>query len=169
VSAGVNVTEASARIEANGLAALLRERNRLYGKASATIGRLRAEVARLRLERAEWRGTVNGDVLVEVLAASAPEQWTPEDRRRHAEHVIEAMQASGIEVRRTARPWRPEPGELALVPRPGGPKGAGMLVRVREISDLGNVSWDSVDGRAIGVAGPGELDRPAEFYVDGGR
>ncbi len=76
----------------------LRERNRAYGKASETIGRLRAEVARLRLERAEWRGTVNGDVLVEVLAASAPEQWTPEDRRAHAEHVIEAMQASGIRV-----------------------------------------------------------------------
>lgn len=85
------------------LAAKLRERNRLYGRASDTIGRLRAEVARLRLERAEWRGTVNGDVLVEVLAASAPEQWTPEDRRAHAEHVIEAMQASGIEVRRSVR------------------------------------------------------------------
>lgn len=85
------------------LAALLRMRNRLNGRASETIGRLRADIARLRLERAEWRGTVNGDVLVEVLAASAPEQWTPEDRRRHAEHVIEAMQASGIEVRRAVR------------------------------------------------------------------
>lgn len=84
-------------------AAALRDRNRLYGKASETIGRLRADVARLRMERAEWRGTVNGDVLVEVLAASAPEGWTPEDRRRHAEHVIEAMQASGIEVRRAVR------------------------------------------------------------------
>lgn len=84
-------------------AAALRARNRLYGRASASIGRLRADVARLRMERAEWRGTVNGDVLVEVLSASAPEQWTPEDRRRHAEHVIEAMQASGIEVRRSVR------------------------------------------------------------------
>jgi hypothetical protein len=84
-------------------AAALRERNRLYGRSSETIGRLRADVARLRLERAEWRGTVNGDVLVEVLAAAAPEQWTPEDRRRHAEDVIAAMQASGIEVRRSVR------------------------------------------------------------------
>jgi hypothetical protein len=95
----------------------LRLRNRLAGKASETIGRLRAEVARLRMERAEWRGTVNGDVLVEVLAASAPEGWTPEARRAHAEHVIEAMQASGIEVRRavrasTASPWEPKYGEL---------------------------------------------------------
>lgn len=85
------------------LQSLVRRRDRQYGKASETIGRLRAEVARLRLERAEWRGTINGDVLVEVLAASAPEGWTPEDRRRHAEHVIEAMQASGIEVRRAVR------------------------------------------------------------------
>jgi hypothetical protein len=109
-------------------AAALRERNRLYGRASATIGRLRADVARLRLERAEWRGTVNGDVLVEVLAASAPEQWTPEDRRRHAEHVIEAMQASGIEVCRTIKTRRIEftREQLAEVeywsktPMPGG-------------------------------------------------
>jgi hypothetical protein len=33
-------------------AAVLRERNRMYGRASETIGRLRAENARLRLERA---------------------------------------------------------------------------------------------------------------------
>ncbi|WP_410633318.1 hypothetical protein [Amycolatopsis sp. cmx-4-83] len=144
----------------------LRVTRRLNGKASETIGRLRAEIARLRLERAEWRGTVNGDVLVEVLAASAPEQWTPEDRRAHAERVLEAMQASGIEVRRAARHWAPVPGGLAVVPRRGGPKGAGMLVRVREVTGRGNVSWVSFDGRACGVSAPGELEQPAESYVE---
>lgn len=103
---GLGVSESAADMAlpfVQDLQETLRQRERDYGRASATVGRLRADVARLRLERAEWRGTVNGDVLVEVLAASAPEQWTPEDRRRHAEHVIEAMQASGIEVRRAAR------------------------------------------------------------------
>jgi hypothetical protein len=118
VSADAGSTRRSVRVitELVDMATQLRERNRLYGKASETIGRLRAEIARLRLERAEWRGTVNGDVLVEVLAASAPEQWTPEDRRAHAEHVIEAMEASGIEVRRAVRmstvdEWRPKSGD----------------------------------------------------------
>jgi hypothetical protein len=48
-------------------AAALRDRNRLYGKASETIGRLRAENARLRLERA----TVSlGTTLAEPLRGS---------------------------------------------------------------------------------------------------
>jgi hypothetical protein len=151
------------------LARQLAERNRLYGRASETIGRLRAEVARLRLERAEWRGTVNGDVLVEVLAASAPEHWTPEDRRRHAEDVMQAMQASGIEVRRVARPWKPEPGGLALIPRPGGPAGSGMIVRINRITEHGNVTWDSVDGAVLGASNPGVLRPVPESVVDGDR
>lgn len=130
MSADAGSTRRSVRVVAElvDVATQLRERNRLYGKASETIGRLRAEIARLRLERAEWRGTVNGDVLVEVLAASAPEQWTPEDRRAHAEHVIEAMQASGIEVRRAIQSrrihfTREQLAEVAYwskTPMPGG-------------------------------------------------
>lgn len=147
----------------------LRLRNRLMGKASETIGRLRAENARLRLERAEWRGTVNGDVLVEVLAASAPEQWTPEDRRRHAEHVIEAMQASGIEVRHAVRSWWPKPGALALIQREGGPEGAGMIVRIDQVTDHGTATWDSVDGEVVGSSVIGVLRPLPESYVDGGR
>lgn len=53
--------------EISGQAAVLRERNRLYGKASATIGQLRAELARLRLERAT---VALGATLALVPAAS---------------------------------------------------------------------------------------------------
>lgn len=165
----MTITKTFGEMLVENLKAEIRHRNRLYGKASATIGRLRADIARLRLERAEWRGTVNGDVLVEVLAASAPEQWTPEDRRAHAEHVIEAMQASGIEVRRPIRPWRPEPGNLALIPRPGGPAGAGMLVRIDRITEHGNVTWDSLDGAVVGASAPSALRPVPESVVDGGR
>lgn len=129
----------------------LRVARRLNGKASATIGRLRADLARLRLERAEWRGTVNGDVLVEVLAASAPEGWTSDARRAHAEHVIEAMQASGIDVRRSGQPWQLAPGVVAFRLRPGGAVGDGKLVRVRDLKESGYVTWISLDGAHIGA------------------
>ncbi|WP_409186442.1 hypothetical protein F9C11_20320 [Amycolatopsis sp. VS8301801F10] len=93
------------------LARELRDRNRAYGKASATIGELRGHVARLTAERfQEWAarpGAVDGDVLFEVLRAAAPERWTAEARGEFADQVMRDMVASGFRVLRGPgrEPW----------------------------------------------------------------
>ncbi|WP_116201312.1 hypothetical protein [Amycolatopsis circi] len=96
----------------------LRDRNRAYGKASATIGELRATVARLALERAQERqavpGFVDGDLLADVLTDSAPPEWTKEAARARAEKTLTAVAAAGFRVLRGQgrEPWPPtaEPG-----------------------------------------------------------
>lgn len=104
------------------MATQLRKRNRAYGKASAEIGRLRDRLARVLLERAQDRatspGTVNGDVLAEVLAAAAPERWTPEARTEFAEHVLHDLVASGFRIYRgpNHEPW-PAPAPQPVRPR----------------------------------------------------
>jgi hypothetical protein len=116
------------------LAAQLRERNRAYGKASAEIGRLRDREARLLLERAQDRaaspGSVNGDVLAEVLRAAAPDRWTQEARAEFAEQVLRDMLPSGFRIYRgpNREPWPAptpaaaeapvSPGEASLPPFP---------------------------------------------------
>ncbi|UKD55107.1 hypothetical protein L3Q65_45890 [Amycolatopsis sp. FU40] len=97
------------------LARELRERNRLYGKASATIGELRAVVARLTLERAQERqavpGFVDGDLLADVLTDNAPAEWARPTARAHAEKTLAAIAAAGFRVLRGPgrEPWPPEP------------------------------------------------------------
>lgn len=100
------------------LARDLRERNRAYGKASATIGDLRATVARLALERAQERqavpGFVDGDLLADVLTDNAPAEWPRAAARAHAEKTLAAVAAAGFRVLRGPgrKPWpaAPEPG-----------------------------------------------------------
>ncbi|MEV6897500.1 hypothetical protein [Amycolatopsis sp. NPDC051372] len=86
------------------LAAQLADRNRAYGRASATIGQLRAEKARLLVERAQEHhavpGFLDGDLLADVLATSAPPEWTVEAARTHAERNLRAVAQAGFRVLR---------------------------------------------------------------------